>query len=61
MPWIAGSTGTAPFCTNRGRGAQGRLALGRELLTGGQPRVVYAGLWANGDTWAQVDDVSVTP
>jgi hypothetical protein len=21
--------------------------------------VVYAGLWANGDTWAQVDDVSV--
>ena len=23
--------------------------------------VVYAGLWANGDTWAQVDDVSVTP
>ena len=23
--------------------------------------VVYTGLWANGDTWAQVDDVSVTP
>jgi S-formylglutathione hydrolase FrmB len=23
--------------------------------------VVYAGLWANGDTWAQVDDVTVTP
>jgi S-formylglutathione hydrolase FrmB len=23
--------------------------------------VVYAGLWANGDTWAQVDDVAVTP
>jgi S-formylglutathione hydrolase FrmB len=22
--------------------------------------VVYAGLWANGDTWAQVDDVTVT-
>jgi S-formylglutathione hydrolase FrmB len=22
--------------------------------------VLYAGLWANGDTWAQVDDVSVT-
>jgi hypothetical protein len=22
--------------------------------------VVFAGLWANGDTWAQVDDVSVT-
>ncbi|HZQ83951.1 MAG TPA: carbohydrate binding domain-containing protein, partial [Acidimicrobiales bacterium] len=22
--------------------------------------VVYAGLWANGDTWLQVDDVSVT-
>jgi D-arabinan endo alpha-(1,5)-arabinofuranosidase len=21
--------------------------------------VVYAGLWANGDTWAQVDDISV--
>jgi hypothetical protein len=23
--------------------------------------VVYAGLWANGDTWARVDDVSVAP
>jgi S-formylglutathione hydrolase FrmB len=23
--------------------------------------VVYAGLWANGDTWAQVDDVTVAP
>src|SRR3954452_1367874 len=23
--------------------------------------VVYAGTWANGDTWAQVDDVSVAP
>jgi len=23
--------------------------------------VAYAGLWANGDTWAQVDDVTVTP
>lgn len=23
--------------------------------------VVYAGLWANGDTWAQIDDVSVAP
>jgi hypothetical protein len=23
--------------------------------------VVFAGLWANGDTWAQVDDVSVIP
>ena len=23
--------------------------------------VLYAGLWANGDTWAQVDDVSVVP
>ena len=22
--------------------------------------VVYAGLWANGDTWLQVDDVSIT-
>ena len=22
--------------------------------------VVYAGLWANGDTWLQVDDVAVT-
>jgi hypothetical protein len=22
--------------------------------------VLYAGLWANGDTWAQVDDVSAT-
>jgi hypothetical protein len=22
--------------------------------------VLYAGLWANGDTWAQIDDVSVT-
>jgi S-formylglutathione hydrolase FrmB len=23
--------------------------------------VIYAGLWANGDTWAQVDDVTVAP
>jgi hypothetical protein len=22
---------------------------------------VFAGLWANGDTWAQVDDVTVAP
>lgn len=32
-----------------------------DVNTGGNTQLdVYAGLWANGDTWAQVDDISVT-
>lgn len=32
-----------------------------DVATGGNTSLVlFAGLWANGDTWAQVDDVSVT-
>ncbi len=32
-----------------------------DVNTGGNTQLdVFAGLWANGDTWAQVDDISVT-
>jgi S-formylglutathione hydrolase FrmB len=39
----------------------GYTLLSVDVATGASTSLVlYAGLWANGDTWAQVDDVSVT-
>ena len=47
----------ATIVTSRMRGPQRDASFVRRV---GTSVVLYAGLWANGDTWFQIDDVTAT-